>query len=62
MHYSIYINAVIKNKTISAIIKEASRWNGSQHASKACGDHLEKIKQIESNKNPIPETYENFNR
>jgi len=62
LHYSIYINAVIKNKTISAIIKEASRWNGSPHASKALKDHLEKIKQIESNKNPIPETYENFNR
>ncbi len=62
MHYSIYINAVIKNRTISAIIKEASRVNGSSNASKNCGDHLEKIKQIESNKNPIPETYENFNR
>jgi len=62
MHYTIYVSTVIKNKTITAIIKEASRWNGTPHASKALKEHLDKIKQIESNKYPIPETYENFDR
>ena len=62
MHYSIYIRTVIKNKTITAIIKEAQRWNTTPHASKMLKEHLEKIKQIESDSHPIPETYENFNK
>ena len=47
MHYSIYIKTVIKNATIQAIIKEATRWNNTPHASKVLREHLEKIKQIE---------------
>ena len=62
MHYTIYINTVIKNKIIMAIIKEASRWNGTPHASKQLKEHLDKISQIENEKYPIPETYESFNR
>ena len=44
MHYSIYIKTVIKNATIQAIIKEATRWNNTPHASKVLREHLEKIK------------------
>ena len=62
MHYSIYIRTVIKNKTITAIIKEAQRWNNTPHASKPLKEHLDKIKQIENDSHPIPETYENFNK
>lgn len=29
MHYTIYVKTVIKNKTITAIIDEAKRWNGT---------------------------------
>ena len=43
MHYTIYINTVIKNKIIMAIIKEATRWNGTAHASKQLKEHLDKI-------------------
>ena len=62
MHYTIYVKTVIKNKTITAIIDEAKRWNGTSQASKLLADHIDKIQQIEKEKNPIPETYENFNR
>lgn len=62
MHYTIYVNTVIKNKTITAIIQEAKRWNGTPNASKHLKEHLDKIQQIESEKTPIPETYESFNR
>jgi hypothetical protein len=44
MHYSIYINTVIKNATIMAIIKEAMKWNNTPHASKNLKEHLDKIK------------------
>lgn len=62
MHYSIYIRTVIRNKTITAIIKEAQQWNGTAHASKMLKEHLDKIKQIENESHPIPETYEHFNK
>ena len=62
MHYNIYVNTVIKNKIITAIINEAKRWNGTSNASKHLKEHLDKIQQIESEKTPIPETYESFNR
>ena len=46
-----------------AIIKEAARWNNTPHASKALKEHLDKIKQIETDSHAmIPETYENFNK
>ena len=63
MHYSIYIRIVIKNKTIMAIINEAKRWNGTPDSSKALKEHLDKIKQIETDSHAmIPETYDNFNK
>jgi len=63
MHYTIYVKTVIKNPTISAIINEAKRWNGTPNASKHLREHLEKIAQIESERKPtagLPETYETF--
>lgn len=61
MHYAIYIRTVIKNTTIQAIINEASNWTNTPQASKMLKEHLDKIKQIENDSHPIPETYENFN-
>lgn len=43
MHYTIYVNTVIKNMTITAIIQEAKKWNGTSQATKLLGEHLEKI-------------------
>lgn len=63
MHYQIYIRIVIKNKTITAIINEAKRWNNTPEQSKALKEHLDKIKQIEMDSHAmIPETYDNFNK
>ena len=46
MHYTIYIDTVIKNKTIEAIIGEASRWKGTQHASKALKVKKRRLRNI----------------
>ena len=53
---------MIKNNVIQKIIEEASRWVGTQSASKVLAEHLEKIKQIEQDAQFLPDSYENFHK
>ena len=40
MHYSIYIDTVIRNRTIDAIVKEVHHWKGTKDESKNLADYL----------------------